>query len=85
MVDVDGRLERAIDALLADRRAGATICPSEAARAVDPEGWRELMPAARAAAGRLAAAGQVEVTQRGEVVDVATARGPVRVRRVAGS
>jgi hypothetical protein len=42
------------------------------------------MPAARAAAGRLAAAGRVEVTQRGEVVDVGTARGPVRVRRVAG-
>jgi Protein of unknown function (DUF3253) len=80
---VDARLERAIDALLDDRRDGATICPSEAARAVDPDGWRELMPAARAAAGRLAAAGQVEVTQRGEVVDVATARGPVRVRRVA--
>ena len=76
------RLERAIDALLHDRRAGATICPSEAARAVDPDGWRELMPAARAAASRLAAAGQVEVTQRGEVVDVATARGPVRVRRL---
>ena len=83
MEDVDARLERAIDALLDDRRDGATICPSEAARAVDPDGWRELMPAARAAAGRLAAAGQVEVTQRGEVVDVATARGPVRVRRVA--
>ena len=82
MDDVDARLERAIDALLDARRAGATICPSEAARAVDPDGWRELMPAARAAAGRLAAAGQVEVTQRGEVVDVATARGPVRVRRV---
>jgi hypothetical protein len=79
--DVGARLEWAIGALLDDRRAGATICPSEAARAVDPEGWRELMPAARAAAGRLAAAGQVEVTQRGEVVDVATARGPVRVRR----
>ena len=79
--DVDARLERAIDVLLDDRRAGATICPSEAARSVDPDGWRELMPAARAAAGRLAAAGQVEVTQRGEVVDVATARGPVRVRR----
>jgi hypothetical protein len=80
--DVDARLERAIDALLDARRAGATICPSEAARAVDPDRWRELMPAARAAAGRLAAAGQVQVTQRGEVVDVATARGPVRVRRV---
>ena len=81
MADVDAQLEQAIDALLDDRRAGATICPSEAARAVDPQGWRELMPAARAAAGRLAAAGQVEVTQRGQVVDVATARGPVRVRR----
>jgi hypothetical protein len=81
MDDVDARLERAIDALLDDRRPGVSICPSEAARAVDPEGWRGLMPAARAAAGRLAAEGGVEVTQRGEVVDVATARGPVRVRR----
>ncbi|WNV75420.1 DUF3253 domain-containing protein [Geodermatophilus sp. DSM 44513] len=81
MDDVGARLEQAIDALLDQRRAGATICPSEAARAVDPAGWRELMPAARAAAGRLAADGRVQVTQRGEVVDVATARGPVRVRR----
>ncbi len=74
-------LERAIAALLDARAPGATICPSEAARAVDPEGWRALMPEARAAAGRLAAAGEAEVTQGGEVVDVATARGPVRVRR----
>jgi hypothetical protein len=79
--DVDRQLERTIDVLLDQRRDGATICPSEAARAVDPEGWRALMPAAREAAGRLAAAGDVEVTQRGEVVDVATARGPVRIRR----
>ena len=74
-------LERTIDGLLDQRRTGMSICPSEAARAVDPEGWRALLPAARAAAGRLAAAGDVEVTQRGEVVDVATARGPVRIRR----
>ncbi len=81
MDDVDEQLERAIAALLDQRRPGASICPSEAARAVDPGSWRELMPAARAAAGRLAAAGEAEVTQGGEVVDVATARGPVRVRR----
>ncbi|WP_299952964.1 DUF3253 domain-containing protein [uncultured Modestobacter sp.] len=81
MADVDGVLERTIGSLLDQRRPGTSICPSEAARAVDPEGWRELMPAARAAAGRLAAAGEVEVTQRGQVVDVMTARGPVRVRR----
>jgi Protein of unknown function (DUF3253) len=61
--------------------APASICPSDAARAVEPQAWRALMPRARAAAGRLAAGGAVEVTQRGEVVDVATARGPVRVRR----
>ena len=81
MDDVDRALEQVIGTLLDQRRPEVSICPSEAARAVDPEGWRELMPAARAAAGRLAVAGEVEVTQRGEVVDVATARGPVRVRR----
>jgi hypothetical protein len=79
--DVEARLQRAIGELLDQRRPDASVCPSEAARAVDPEGWRDLMPAARAAAGRLATAGEVEVTQGGAVVDVATARGPVRVRR----
>ena len=82
--DVDRSLEQRILALLDQRAAGATICPSEAARAVDPEGWRELMPAARAAAGRLVTSGDVEVTQRGEVIDVGTARGPVRIRRRTG-
>jgi hypothetical protein len=79
--DVGARLERAIVDLLDQRRPDASICPSDAARAVDADGWRELMPAARAAAGRLAATGSVSVTQGGEVVDVATARGPVRIRR----
>ena len=81
MDDVGLRLERAIGELLDQRRPDASICPSEAARAVDPDAWRDLMPAARAAAGRLAAAGAAQVTQGGEVIDVATARGPVRIRR----
>ncbi|WP_369256370.1 DUF3253 domain-containing protein [Geodermatophilus amargosae] len=81
MDDAGPALERAIDALLDARAPGATICPSEAARAVAPEDWRDLMPQARAAAGRLAQRGDVEVTQGGVVVDVATARGPVRVGR----
>ena len=78
---VDARLERTIGELLDQRRPEASICPSEAARAVDPEGWRDLMPAARSAAGRLAANGEVEVTQGGAVIDVDTAHGPVRIRR----
>jgi hypothetical protein len=67
--------------LLAHRAASATICPSEAARAVGGEGWRNQMDAARAAARRLEAAGVVDITQGGEVVDPATARGPIRIRR----
>lgn len=81
MSAVDSRLQQAILDLLEQRRAGATICPSDAARAVAPDEWRPLMDAARAAAQRLVDAGEVEVTQGGEVVDLASARGPVRIRR----
>lgn len=78
----DPRLVTSIRALLAQRAEGATICPSEAARAVGGDDWRALMQPARDAARELVDAGEVEVTQRGEVVDVTTARGPVRIRRV---
>lgn len=44
------------------------------------EPWRPLVSPARAAAGRLAEQGRVEVLQTGRVVDVATARGPIRIR-----
>lgn len=78
---VDRALEDAMRTLLAERARGATICPSEAARAVDPNGWRELMEPARSAARRLVVAGEVEITQGGRVVDPSVARGPIRVRR----
>ena len=74
-------LERAILDLL-DERAPKTICPSDVARAVGTaNGWRELMQPVRDAAGRLVARGEVEVTQKGEVIDLATVRGPIRIRR----
>jgi hypothetical protein len=74
-------LERAILDLL-DERAPKTICPSDVARAVGPaDGWRPLMQPVRDAAGRLVERGLVEVTQKGEVVDLATVRGPIRIRR----
>lgn len=73
-------LEKEILALL-DRRAPKTICPSDVARAVGTEaGWRLLMDPVRAAAQRLVEAGELEVTQRGEVVDGRSARGPIRLR-----
>ena len=78
---VDTALAGAIRSLLEGRAGDATICPSEAARSVGPDGWRELMEPARAAARRLVAAGEVEITQRGRVVDPSTCKGPIRVRR----
>jgi hypothetical protein len=83
---IDRSLERAIMDLLAVRARDATICPSEAARAVggaDEASWRPLMEPARAAARRLVAGDEVEITQGGRVVDPSTAKGPIRIRRVA--
>ena len=73
-------LEHAILTLLATRDPGKTICPSEAARKVSPKEWRTLTTPARAAAIRLATVGRIEITQRGHVVDGATAKGPIRLR-----
>ncbi|MCT1607014.1 DUF3253 domain-containing protein [Nesterenkonia massiliensis] len=71
------RLESVIRALLR-HRDGSTICPSDAARAVGGEDWRDLMDAAREVAGELAEQGQVRITQKGEDVDI-HARGPIRL------
>jgi hypothetical protein len=78
---VDQELEAAILELLAARAATSTICPSEAARAVGGVTWRELMEPARRAARRLVDAGEIQVTQGGSVVDPATAKGPIRIRK----
>jgi hypothetical protein len=79
---VDERLETTILDLLAQRAATSTICPSDAARAVgDEDSWRDLMEPARQAARRLVDRGEVVITQGGHVVDLATATGPIRIRR----
>ncbi len=79
----DTELEQALLDLLGARAATATVCPSEAARRVGTEDtWRDLMEPARRAARRLVAAGEVEITQGGMVVDPSTAKGPIRVRKV---
>jgi len=80
-----GPLDRAIEARLVElldaRAPGATLCPSEVARSLRDEGWRELMEPVRRAGRRLAARGELVFTQQGRLVDPATARGPVRLRR----
>ena len=82
--DKDKQLESTIMHLLKERGADKTICPSEAARAVagsdERESWEPLMEPARAAARRLVAAGKIDITQGGLVVDGSTAKGPIRLR-----
>jgi hypothetical protein len=76
------RLEQVILELLGAQNPGKTICPSDAARAAGTEdSWRDLMAPTREAAQRLVERGLVEVTQRGAVVDLDQAKGPVRLRR----
>ncbi|MEM9565833.1 MAG: DUF2256 and DUF3253 domain-containing protein [Actinomycetota bacterium] len=78
---VDRRLEETIVELLSARAGSATICPSEAARAVEPDGWRQLMERSRSAARRLVAEERIVITQKGRVVDPSTAKGPIRLAR----
>ena len=75
------RLAAAMRALLQHRDPDKTICPSDAARVVGGTGFRRLMPLAREVAAGLANEGAIEVRQRGGPVDLATAKGPVRLAR----
>ncbi|WP_309617408.1 DUF2256 and DUF3253 domain-containing protein [Salinibacterium sp.] len=77
----DLRLEETIARLLSTRAQDATICPSDAARAIGGEGWRDLMEPSRRAARRMVARGELQITQGGSVVDPSTAKGPIRLRR----
>ena len=70
-------VEETILALLSRRAPGKTICPSDAARALDAD-WRPRMPKVRETAYAMAERGELEVTQKGERVG-RDARGPIRL------
>jgi hypothetical protein len=76
--------ERRILELLYKRAAGRTICPSEVARSLaasdERAAWEPWMQPVREAAAALVSEGRIVVTQRGQVVDLRTAKGPVRFR-----
>ncbi|MCV7431982.1 DUF3253 domain-containing protein [Mycolicibacterium bacteremicum] len=77
----NAELRRAILSLTRERGSDKTICPSDAARSVGGQDWRDLMDQARDIARDLARRGEVEISQRGEVLDPdGTWRGPIRIR-----
>jgi hypothetical protein len=68
-------------ALAEHRGPGSSTCPSDAARAVGGANWRDLMADALDVARELAKSGEVQLTQRGNVLDPnGKWRGPIRVR-----
>jgi hypothetical protein len=70
--------------LLRARAPGASICPSDVARALAAEeaAWRPLMAPVRDAAAQLAQAGVVIITQGDQTVDPADVHhGAIRLRR----
>lgn len=81
------------DRLLNSRDYPKTICPSEIARAFSASElqtlgvseWRDTMDAVRQVMWEKRDTGEVEVMQKGEVLDVDSLddiRGPIRVRKV---
>lgn len=73
--------ERAADitlALLRSRSAGATVCPSEVARAITSGPcWRAAMPTVHAAVDRLLAERLVEISWKGQ--RLTNRAGPYRI------
>lgn len=74
-------IEDKIFALLATRQEGASVCPSEVARALVPDHgpWRELMPQVRQVAQALAHNQRLRVTRGGMPVDATSRGGPIRL------
>jgi hypothetical protein len=72
------------DAILAQTAARGpekSICPSEVARALDPEDWQRLMPRIRREAALLAREGRIDVLRKGKPVDPEQEiRGVIRLR-----
>lgn len=72
--------KRAVLTLLARRARQATVCPSEAARALDPEDWRDAMPIVHAAVDAMRAENRISLSWKGKAID--TRDGPYRIGRV---
>ena len=70
----DAEIEAKILELLKAREG--TICPSDAARALAGD-WRPLMDPVRRVADGM---DEIEITQKGRVVELDAARGPIRLR-----
>ncbi|MFC3560284.1 DUF3253 domain-containing protein [Pedobacter jamesrossensis] len=69
--------------LTATSRGNAkSTCPSEIARMIFPDDWREHMKEVIAVAIELQNAGKVLITHKGLAIDVNSYKGPIRIKIV---
>jgi len=72
-------IEAQILVMTSERGPDKSICPSEVARALDPD-WRGMLTQVRQAATRLAQAGRIEILRKGKPVDPGAFKGVIRLR-----
>ncbi len=77
---LDPEIAKAILSLTATRGAEKSICPSEVARQLYPDNWRDRMQDVVDVASAMHRKGEVLVVQHGEPVDVNQIKGPIRIK-----
>jgi len=73
-------IEAVILEKLSERDAGKSICPSDAAKALDPEAWRRQLGRVRATAIGMARQGRLVIIKKGKPVDPDDFKGVIRLR-----
>jgi len=73
-------IPNAVLSLARERGPGKSTCPSEIARLLFPQDWRNQMKAVRDVAIDLHKQGRVIITQKGKSVDVDRIKGPIRIK-----
>ncbi len=58
-----------------------SICPTEVGRSLRPQ-WRQWMPLIREVAAEMARENEIQAFQNGEIVDIESTRGPIRLKLV---
>jgi hypothetical protein len=80
MNPTDKKISDEIIEMLLRRDVGKTICPSEVARKLYPDDWRDEMEHVRSVAKELVKSGKIAITQAGQEVDPDHFKGAIRLR-----
>jgi hypothetical protein len=82
MKQKQANIPNAILSLATERGPDKSTCPSEIARLLFPQDWRNHMKAVRDVAIDLHQQGRVVITQKGKPVNIDGIKGPIRIKIV---